>query len=110
MIEEIRISETLYNKLMIARVLPGKDMVFWKGRGCNHCQGSGYSSRLVVSEVLVLSPAVKKRILSGSGEMEIKSVARAEGMKTMREDALLKASRGQTTLEEVVRVTAQDES
>jgi type IV pilus assembly protein PilB len=108
--EEIRISETLYNKLMIARVLPGKDMVFWKGRGCNHCQGSGYSSRLVVSEVLVLSPAVKKRILSGSGEMEIKSVARAEGMKTMREDALLKASRGQTTLEEVVRVTAQDES
>lgn len=108
--EEVRISETLYNKLMIARVLPGKDMVFWKGRGCDHCQGSGYSSRLVVSELLVLSPAVKKRILSGSGEMEIKSVARAEGMKTMREDALLKASRGQTTLEEVVRVTAQDES
>lgn len=108
--EEVRISETLYNKLMIARVLPGKDTVFWKGRGCDHCQGSGYSSRLVVSELLVLSPAVKKRILSGSGEMEIKSVARAEGMKTMREDALLKASRGQTTLEEVVRVTAQDES
>lgn len=108
--EEVRIPDVLYTKLAIQKVLPDKDNVFWKGKGCPRCLSSGYIGRVGITEVLVLTPPVKRLILSQAGELQIKALARKEGMKTMREDALIKAAQGMTTLEEVVRVTAQDES
>jgi type II secretory ATPase GspE/PulE/Tfp pilus assembly ATPase PilB-like protein len=108
--EEVRIPDVLYEKLAIKKVLPEKDNVFWKGKGCPRCLSSGYIGRVGITEVLVLTPPVKRLILSQAGELQIKALARKEGMKTMREDALIKAAQGMTTLEEVVRVTAQDES
>ena len=51
---------------------------------------------------------IKEMILSRASELEIKNAARAHGMRTMREDAVLKACAGLTTLEEVVRLTAND--
>ena len=59
--------------------------------------------------MLVLTSKVKELILAQAGEIKIKNMGRKEGMKTMREDALLKAMKGLTTLEEVLRVTALDE-
>jgi type II secretory ATPase GspE/PulE/Tfp pilus assembly ATPase PilB-like protein len=58
---------------------------------------------------MVLTPKVKELILAGAGEIELKQVARLEGMATMREDGIMKACQGLTSLEEVVRVTAPDE-
>ncbi|NTV30013.1 MAG: type II/IV secretion system protein, partial [Candidatus Omnitrophica bacterium] len=78
--------------------------------GCNRCLNSGYIGRIGITELLVISPGIKRLVLSRAGELQIKALARQEGMVTMREDALIKASQGMTTLEEVVRVTAQDES
>ena len=57
----------------------------------------------------MLTPQVKEEILKGGNELKIKKVGRQEGMVTMREDGLIKAAKGWTTLEEVVRVTAPDE-
>jgi type IV pilus assembly protein PilB len=108
--EEIRIPEILFEKLAIKRILPDKDAVFWKGKGCPKCLHLGYSGRVGITEVLPLTPSIKRLILSQAGELKIKAAARKEGMTTMREDALIKAARGLTTLEEVVRVTAQDEN
>jgi type IV pilus assembly protein PilB len=107
--EEIKISETLYNKLSIGRIIPGKDEIFFRGRGCPACSGSGYSGRVGIHEVLLLTPTVRRNILTRAGELQIKAVGRREGMRTMREDALAKAAQGLTSLEEVVRVTAADE-
>ncbi|MBF0594218.1 MAG: Flp pilus assembly complex ATPase component TadA [Candidatus Omnitrophica bacterium] len=107
--EELRVSETLYNKLNIGKILPGKDPVFFRGRGCPQCLKSGYAGRVGIHEVLAFSPEVKKLILERAGEIQIKAAGRAEGMRTMREDALAKAAKGLTSLEEVVRVTAGDE-
>jgi type II secretory ATPase GspE/PulE/Tfp pilus assembly ATPase PilB-like protein len=70
---------------------------------------SGYSGRVGISEVLILSPEVKERILERVGEVKIKEIGRQEGMRTMREDAMTKALAGLTSLEEVLRVTAPDE-
>lgn len=82
---------------------------FYKGKGCQHCFNSGYSGRTVIAEVLQISPKIRELILSGSQEQYIKKQARLEGMKTLREDGLDSALREQTTIEEVLRVTAPDE-
>ncbi|MBF0387178.1 MAG: Flp pilus assembly complex ATPase component TadA [Candidatus Omnitrophica bacterium] len=107
--EAVVISETLYNKLNIGQIIPGKDLTFYHGKGCAQCLKTGYSGRVGIHEVLPMSLEVKKLILARSGEIQIKAAGRLEGMRTMREDALAKAARGLTSLEEVVRVTAQDE-
>jgi len=108
--EEVSISDTLFEKLAIRKLLPDKDATFWKGKGCPKCLNTGYSGRVGITEILVVSPAIKKLILAQAGELKIKAEARKEGMVTMREDAIIKAAKGLTTLEEVVRVTSQDEN
>ncbi len=92
------------------RILPNKDMAFWRGKGCAQCLGSGYAGRVGINEVLDMTTSLRRQVLARAGELTLKAEARKEGMATMREDALIKASKGLTTLEEVVRVTAQDEN
>lgn len=82
---------------------------FYKGKGCQHCFNTGYSGRTVIAEVLQLSQKVRELILTGSQEQFIKHQARLEGMKTLREDGIEAALKGQTTIEEVLRLTAPDE-
>lgn len=82
---------------------------FYKGKGCQHCFNTGYSGRTVIAEVLQLSQKVRELILTGSQEQFIKHEARLEGMKTLREDGIDAALKGQTTIEEVLRLTAPDE-
>lgn len=82
---------------------------FYKGKGCRHCFNTGYSGRTVIAEVLQLSPKIRELILEGSQEQFIKQQARLEGMKTLREDGFAAVLKGQTTIEEVLRVTAPDE-
>ncbi len=81
----------------------------FKGKGCKACFNSGYTGRVGITEVLTLSPLVKDEILHRTGETKIKEAGRKEGMVTIREDALLKALEGLTTLEEVLRITAPDD-
>ncbi len=107
--EEVQITETLYKKMNIGKILPGKDPTFFRGKGCSQCLKTGFAGRVGIHEVLPMTLALKKLILSRSGEIQIKAEGRREGMRTMREDALAKAAKGFTSLEEVVRVTAQDE-
>jgi type IV pilus assembly protein PilB len=86
---------------------PGKK--FFKGKGCPACFNSGYSGRIAISEVLLLSPGLRELILSRVPEQLIKQQARQEGMRTLRENATELAEQGITTWEEVLRVTAPDE-
>ena len=92
-----------------ARTVSSQSVQLFRGKGCKHCFHTGYKGRVGITEVLVFSPAIKELILQRAGEFKIKETARAEGMKTMREDGLAKAVAGLTTLEEVLRVTACDE-
>jgi len=83
---------------------------FFKARGCPHCFHTGYSGRLAITEVLLVSQKIRELILVQPQEHVIKHQARIEGMKTLREEGLEVALKGLTTLEEVLRVTAADES
>ncbi|MDD5255780.1 MAG: ATPase, T2SS/T4P/T4SS family, partial [Candidatus Omnitrophica bacterium] len=86
-----------------------KDMQFYRGKGCSRCFNIGYSGRVGICEVLVLTPEIRELILKQAQEHIIKKEARRQGMRTLREEGLAAALEGQTTLEEVLRVTMGDE-
>lgn len=77
-------------------------------RGCGSCRNTGFQGRRVITEVLSLSPKTKELILKRSNGDELKQAARKEGMTTLRESGLAKVIAGETTLEEVLRITASD--
>ena len=79
--------------------------VIKRGRGCERCGGTGYRGHVGLYELLMVSDEVRHLITNGSDANAIRRQAIAEGMLTLRQDALDKLSRGLTTPEEVVRVT-----
>jgi len=81
----------------------------YRGRGCKKCFNSGYSGRVVIAEVLTISPAIKQIIIKRGQECEMKAAARQEGMQTLRENGVAKILEGVTTVDEILRVTAPDE-
>ena len=76
---------------------------FYKGKGCKACDNTGFSGRIGIYEVLVVSPNVREAILNRAPSNSIKELAIEEGMTTMFEDGLVKAVEGKTTLAEVLR-------
>jgi general secretion pathway protein E len=87
-----------------SRVLPGTSAHWREAVGCLHCLGTGYRGRLGIYEMIPVSPAMQHLIVTGASVNEMKSLARSEGHRFLREDGLLKAWQGLTTVEEVLRV------
>ncbi|MDX2776567.1 ATPase, T2SS/T4P/T4SS family [Streptomyces caniscabiei] len=75
--------------------------------GCDECSHTGYKGRIGIYEVLGNSLAIQKLIMAGATSAQIQDQAVSEGMVTMLIDGLLKAIRGNTTIEEVLRVTKE---
>ncbi len=84
-----------------------KEIFFFKGRGCSHCNGQGYKGRVGIFEVLEVSQAIQEMISSKATSNEIETQAKKEGMLTMFQDGMIKVFKGITTLEEVLRVTEE---
>ena len=76
-----------------------------KGKGCQNCSDTGYKGRVALYEVMLIKDNVKEAILQGSSSMELRELARKNGMLTLREAGLQKIREGMTTVEEVLRVT-----
>jgi type IV pilus assembly protein PilB len=83
---------------------------FMKGRGCSHCQKSGYRGRLGIFEMMMMSSKVRELAFQGASTQNIRKAAVAQGMSTLYEDGINKALRGVTTLEEVFRVAKRVEN
>lgn len=82
----------------------------YRGRGCDHCQHTGYRGRLGIFELMPISDEIRSLIMSNSDAATIKSKARELGMKTLREDGALKVIAGVTTVAEVTRSTQEEET
>jgi len=82
----------------------------WKahGQGCDACNHTGYKGRIGIYEVLDNTSEVQKMIVGSSTSELIEKAAISEGMLSMQLDGLVKSLRGQTTVEEVLRVTSQE--
>ncbi|MCP3934197.1 MAG: Flp pilus assembly complex ATPase component [Actinomycetia bacterium] len=74
--------------------------------GCSKCGNSGFKGRFGVHEVLLVSPEIQHMILSHTSAVDIKRQAQKEGMLTMRQDGLIKAAAGMTTIKELARSVA----
>ena len=82
------------------------NLKFFKGSGCEACQGIGYKGRVGVYEIFTMNDAIQKLILGGqSSEYDMRDNAKKNGMITMVQDGLLKALDGITSVEEVFRVS-----
>jgi type IV pilus assembly protein PilB len=79
---------------------------FFKGKGCETCNGTGLKGRQGVYEVLVMSQAIRKLVMQNVGANEIRDLAIEEGMLTLRMDAWLKVIKGITTTEQMMRETS----
>ncbi len=103
--EKIEMSDGVREKYLIS-----KKAEIYKSKGCNFCQKAGYQGRVSLCEYLQVVPKIKKLINASASESSIKKEARLLGMRTLREDGIIKIEKGITTLEEVLKTTGSDES
>jgi type IV pilus assembly protein PilB len=85
-----------------------KNHTFCEGKGCVDCSNTGYRGRHGVYEVMPLTPVIRDMILDRASASDIKRQAVADGMLSLRRDAIEKLKRGVTTAEEVLKETAGD--
>jgi len=82
-----------------------EDFAFSMGHGCGQCRGTGYKGRKAIAEVLVLTDELRELITSRQPMRVLKEAARANGTHFLRDTALASVRRGETTLQEINRVT-----
>jgi type IV pilus assembly protein PilB len=82
---------------------------FKRGKGCGHCQKSGYRGRRGVFELMLMTSKIREQAFQGASTQDIRRTAVASGMSTLYDDGIQKAMRGITTLEEVLRVAKRVE-
>lgn len=89
--------------------MPAEPVTFYRGEGCQACRGIGYKGRVGIFELLEINETVRNLIVAKAPSAAIKSAAAQAGFKTMRQEGLVKAAAGITTVEEVLRVTQEAE-
>jgi general secretion pathway protein E len=77
--------------------------------GCDQCKGTGYSGRSAIHELFILDDEVQRVILDGADANQLRELARSKGMGTLYDDGMRKVLAGQTSIDEVLRVT-QDQA
>jgi general secretion pathway protein E len=92
-------------ELQLTRFAPRDQITLYRPVGCEHCTGTGYSGRMAILEVLVMTDEIRRLVLKHADTGQIHRQAVTDGMLTMYEDGLRKAVQGVTTIEEVARVT-----
>jgi general secretion pathway protein E len=79
----------------------------YRGAGCEHCFGTGYKGRVGIFEMMQLSDELRRSIMKNEDAGILTTIARREGMTTLREDGWAKIANGTTTVDEVLRVTQE---
>ncbi|MCD6282214.1 Flp pilus assembly complex ATPase component TadA [bacterium] len=101
--EEVEYDEEKLKSVM--HYLPkGTEYHFKVGRGCATCHQTGYKGRTAIYEVLLVTAALREAVVAGKDTEELREIAQAEGMKLLVECGMLRAAKGITTIEEVLRV------
>ena len=82
---------------------------FYRGRGCDYCNQSGYRGRQAIYEIMVLDDEIRELIMQNASTQILRAEARKRGMRTLRQSGLLAIYDGITTMDEVVRETLVEE-
>ncbi len=81
---------------------------FMKGKGCSYCNKSGYRGRMGIYELMTMTNGIREMTFRGEPTQNIRKLARKQGMRTLFEDGMIKALKGLTTIDEVLRITHHD--
>jgi len=80
------------------------EVVFYRGRGCDNCRHTGYRGRVGIFELMRMNNEIRDLVIKRAPLSEIRAAAKANGMRSLKEDGLAKVIEGVTTIEEVMRV------
>ena len=72
--------------------------------GCTACGNTGYKGRMAIHEVMTISEEIERLVAEHASAEEMGKVARSQGMRTLRQDGLMKVREGLTSIEEILRV------
>lgn len=124
-IEPFYVSETLngvMNQRLVRRICPeckeeygltvsspfykvlNRPVRLYRGKGCSHCNGTGYRGRIAIQELLVIDEEIREALSKGAATTQLQKIAVSNGMRTIEEDGIAKSLAGLTTLEEIHRV------
>jgi type IV pilus assembly protein PilB len=101
------LSEHIPKDLLIKHFGDKDSIRVYQGKGCPVCHNTGYTGRVGIFEILLISEKVKEAISTKKNASEIKRIAQNEGMKTMFDDGLSKVKSGETTVDEILRATRE---
>lgn len=107
-ISKKKLSSDINNELLIKYFGKSDDIKTFKGKGCKMCSFTGYFGRIGVFEVLEVTKKIRQMIIDKKDSDMIKKQASIDGMTTMLEDGLDKVKSGDTTMEEILRVTKSE--
>lgn len=82
---------------------------FRRGLGCQHCHDTGFQGRVGVYEVMEVTPPIRRLVHAGASSMDLREAFHKGGGLSLRQEAVLVAKRGSTSLEEALRVTRSDD-
>jgi len=108
--KQFNIPELEKNLIGLGHLAKGQKLtkvLFYRGRGCQQCDNSGYKGRLGIYETLEVNEEISEMITKRAEKEEINSAAIKNGMLTIVQDGFIKAKQGITTIEEVLRVTKE---
>jgi type IV pilus assembly protein PilB len=86
---------------------PPEQWSFYRGKGCEACNGTGYKGRVGIYEILLMTDQIRAALSESVDEYQVRQLAKAQGMATMQQDGMLKALDGMTAVEEVLRVAGE---
>ncbi len=104
-----KIDETFLDGVGFPRERLGEGAIY-EAVGCEECRGTGFRGRTGIYEILVISDHIRPLVVARASSSIIKQEAIKRGMRTLREDGWTKVLKGVTTLEEVLRVSEEDEA
>jgi type II secretory ATPase GspE/PulE/Tfp pilus assembly ATPase PilB-like protein len=85
----------------------GEPLHLYHSPGCDHCEGSGFVGRIALHELLLMNDELKGLVQKRAPNSELRTVALANGMRTLRQDGIEKVVQGLTDMSEVRRVCAR---
>jgi type IV pilus assembly protein PilB len=80
---------------------------FFRGTGCRRCRNTGFAGRVGVHELLLVTDELRDAIVAGQSVTDLRRIATAQGMITLRHDGMRKVKEGMTTIEEVLQVAGE---
>jgi type II secretory ATPase GspE/PulE/Tfp pilus assembly ATPase PilB-like protein len=107
--EPTTLSEQVFRRLKIAPE-QARDTIFYHGRGCKNCGGTGYYGRLPIFEFLVVDNNMREMFVNNSTEAQLRAMARQNGYGGLLESGVIKMLQGLTTAEDVLSVTFAEDT